>query len=413
MAALLAASPVAKGQASDSSSLIAKMAARRAAETAAANSSAATSPSATAPSSASLSAINPPTTRPLPEPVVITLQYTNAPLQKVLDDFAGQAGAEMGVHGQSVEAFARDRKITVDLDHSNFWHALRVIMDASGLHLQSTPSAPRLVLDPNPQNYVQLDFSGDGARAFGPFLVVPQATRQVSTVQYAHGGHSDAVFDIRLYVLAEPRLQIVGGQNNQRWLVECTDDLGNSLVPNGRVVYGGIESGWWWQIYSPLKNPAKLGTRITKLRGDLKFDQVVRSEPLAIDDLARLAGVSRKVGSNTYTFNQFIDRDADCQILMKVQGPAALAPEIRMTCNSIELTDDNGNSLPLQGQSTGGGPEEWNITLTYSKTSNRMNFGAVGPSALIPKKLRWDVPVETQAITVPFELHDLELPHRP
>ena len=55
---------------------------------------------------------------------MVTMHYTNAPLMKVLADFAQQAGGNLGIGAPSVARFAEGRSATINLDHADFWTAL-------------------------------------------------------------------------------------------------------------------------------------------------------------------------------------------------------------------------------------------------------------------------------------------------
>ena len=55
----------------------------------------------------------------------VTMHYTDAPLMGVLEDFARQAGGNLGIDDPSVAKFAEGRIATINLDNADFWQAMR------------------------------------------------------------------------------------------------------------------------------------------------------------------------------------------------------------------------------------------------------------------------------------------------
>ena len=80
-------------------------------------------------------------------PSVITIHCHDAPLAGVLEDFAGQAGADLGVDRPAIREFVASQKISLDLDHVDFWTALRAIEDASHLHPRPNNGNGQMILD--------------------------------------------------------------------------------------------------------------------------------------------------------------------------------------------------------------------------------------------------------------------------
>ncbi len=55
----------------------------------------------------------------------VTMHYKNAPLSTILNEFAWQAGSDLGVREPAVTEYAQDRTASIDLDNADFWQALR------------------------------------------------------------------------------------------------------------------------------------------------------------------------------------------------------------------------------------------------------------------------------------------------
>jgi hypothetical protein len=65
----------------------------------------------------------------------ITLHATDMPLADAIKSFAAQAGAPMGADDPAFLAAIADRRVTLDLDHADFWEAARQLADAGGIGL--------------------------------------------------------------------------------------------------------------------------------------------------------------------------------------------------------------------------------------------------------------------------------------
>jgi hypothetical protein len=137
-------------------------------------------------------------------PSIITLHYTDAPLAEVLQDFAGQADADLGVNRTEIRAYVQSRKATVNLDHADFWTALSAVELASGLHTRPGDNGQLILDNTNPMWMGQF---GDRslARVSGPCIVAPQSISMF--MQYGRG--NTAPMTLQLVAMVEPKLRVV------------------------------------------------------------------------------------------------------------------------------------------------------------------------------------------------------------
>jgi hypothetical protein len=160
----------------------------------------------------------------------ITMHYKNAPLQTVLNEFAWQAGGDLEVRHPSVINYAQERTASVDLDHADFWGALRTISDVSGLHPGLGPLG--ITLAPAPQRaMVQIDLTSPYVREAGGLLISPRTCQEFRMLNYAANQPvMPSTISLIIDVVPEPKLHVIGASNFD-WLKECVDDKGQSLAP--------------------------------------------------------------------------------------------------------------------------------------------------------------------------------------
>ena len=338
---------------------------------------------------------------------VITIHCTDAPLQGVLEDFAHQAGADLGVHRPEIRGYLQSHKITLNLQNADFWTALQAIEDGSGLHARPENNG-RLILD-NMMGFWMGNL-GDRTRAkiAGPCLITPQSISWF--LQY--GTHASNL-TLNLTAMIEPKLHLVG-EIQPNWLRECVDDKGNSLIIPNMPMGGGFYSGpqqWVRSLSANLRVVPGMGTKIARLKGELDFQVQTKSETVVVDDILSARNVVRNVAGSTITVQQMQSQNGQYQLHLLISGPLA-APNSAFLQNSMnsefQILDDNDQALQQMG---GGqnidGAGQATLTLYYMVNAGWRppNGQPVGP----PKKLQCEVTTESRPMTERFELDDLEL----
>jgi hypothetical protein len=340
-------------------------------------------------------------------PSVITLHYKNAPLPTVLNDFATQAGADLGVRRPEIAGFIGNRYVSVDLDHVNFWTALDTVGQISNLRPQPYNGETRMLLGMNGGGMMM---SSDKSVISGPFIIVPQTSSR--TVSYYNGGgQRSSTLSLQLMAMAEPKLHIIGN-HNQDWLKECLDEKGHSLLIGGQQPMYSNQSRWWWQLYANLGQPAGIGNKIASLKGELKFTIQTKSDVIAINNLMQVRNLTKTVGNNTLTIQRCESDGAQYQLHLAVANMAISNNNnpwqaMQDVLASIEILDRDDQPLRQQNVSYNmpGGKIEAQVGYLPTTSSGRVT----GP----PATLRWEAATETENRTVPFELHDLDLPNPP
>lgn len=353
-------------------------------------------------------------------PSVITLQFTNAPLMDVLEEFARQAKADMGIHGQLIMDYARDRRLTIHVDHVSFWEALGTIEAASDLRPDSWETGSgtsRMILQiDKPNSHYPLlgpNILGGHAKVVGPFLVAPISAARTQMFDNLDNQASPASMGISLMLLAEPKIALLSPLN-QDWLIDAVDENGNSLAEPSHFVQQGLD--WCQPLSVGLKMPANLGKTVARLRGKLHFVVETKSEVVDIADLAKFDSINRTFLGEAITLEKQEKAKNDWAIVFKsgairVRPPTnwmdppwnkddLLMARLRA---SLQLYDASAN---LMYEQEGGTETDGEMSVFFRSADGR----SLAPE---PKSLRWNIPAATVDLTLPLELDDLKLPVQP
>jgi hypothetical protein len=335
---------------------------------------------------------------------LVTMHYANAPVMQILNDFAGQAGADLGISDPSVAQFVEGRLGSVDLNGAGFWQSLRAVSDVSGIQpwvsqegLSLLPQQGRPIVQINFNNYSHIS---------GGFYIAPQVCQEMKTLNYATGGKTTGLMTLVVDVVPEPKLHILSAASMD-WVRECVDEKGNSLLaPVGpRFTRMMLQRGprqFFWSLSANLR--AVQGTsKIARLRGELDIVVQTRRDTFAIDNITRARGMMKDDGHFNVTIVTCYKMGENYRVDVALAGvsPSMNEPALQDFMNSVELIDDHGNVIPRQAVVPQGGRTRQgmqNFMLLFQPTSQT------------PVKLQWERTVERKRLDLPFELHDLPLP---
>ena len=334
-------------------------------------------------------------------PSVITIHCHDAPLAGVLEDCANQAGADLGVGRPEIRAFIGSKKISLDLNHVDFWTALRAIEDGSGLHARPNDGNGEMILDSNGGWF---ELWGDRAKAFGPCLIAPQSVNW--SIQFVRGGNITSNLSLQLAAMVEPKLRVVGIFDGN-WVRECLDEKGHELVQPGPMMHfgGGGMLQWSMPLMTNLRVVPGMGKKIAKLTGVLAFSIQTKSELLELDDLPSARNVTKIAGDNTITIQKFTSENGQYQLQFSIGG--AVSPGrwdiMQNMISSLQILDEHDHPLQMISSASSNSVNgQMSMTLGYMA-----NPPSIGP----PKKLRWEITTETRPMKIPFELDNIDLPH--
>jgi hypothetical protein len=334
---------------------------------------------------------------------MVTMHYTDAPLMKVLADFARQAGGNLGIDDPSVAKFAAGRAVTIDLHNADFWQAMRAVKDASGL----SPSVGQSGLTLAPaagRAFMQVDFSDKYARSSGGLFIVPTDGREERDINYITGLTTGGMW-LTVNVIPEPKLHVIGTINFD-WLKDCVDDKGHSLLPTainrrffnpGFIIQRGMRQSLW-QLQTNLNEAANMGTKIAHLHGEVDLLVQTRSQIFEIDDITHAHNSAIQDGPASFTILSCSKTPMNYQLSLMITGIAINDPRIQDIANSAVLVDDKDQATLRQNCIPRPSPQGVNVMLIFPPTQD------------IPIKLRWEKTLEQKKLSIPFELDDLPLP---
>jgi hypothetical protein len=165
----------------------------------------------------------------------ITMHYANAPLAKILKDFASQAGADLGTGDPALVPYLSGHTATLDLNNADFWSAMKELNAATGFEPCIGPGG--MTLSPQDVNLSggSLPFLNPEARVFAGVLVIPFPVIENRVGVNQPVGES--MISVGVHVIPEPKLHVVGIVRED-WVQECVDDTGQSLTPIGGIRLG-------------------------------------------------------------------------------------------------------------------------------------------------------------------------------
>lgn len=347
-------------------------------------------------------------------PSIITMHYTDAPMEAVLEDFSKQAGADMGIHRKEIADFIQGKKATVDLDHVSFWTALRAISQSSGLSVPPNVNygnvTSKMTLEIANRSGPAMDLSVKSMTTAGPFVVIPQQCAMTRVINYGHGMgmgmgvpmNGGSPFSLTMMYACEPKLHIVGGIGND-CIRSVVDDKGHDLsAGRANMFFGMGVQGWCWSIPTQLHEAPDMGKKIATVKGVIKASVMTQSIALVVDDVYKSGAVTKRAGNMAITFTgaktENNQNTLDFSITAAADNPFVFQ-QIQMLINQMEVTDANGQRIQV------------GLRMMNNNNSHmEMSVGAFGPANQKPKKLVWEIPSETRAVEFPFEIHDLALP---
>jgi hypothetical protein len=323
----------------------------------------------------------------------ITLHVKDAPLAGVLKSFTDQARAPMGTDDPDFIAAIADRKITLDLDHVDFWLAARQLADAGKLLLWQTTSHPlqfcAKVLPS--QDAVDLTplFTRSAITA-GPLRIVPISGDRQSA-------------DIILQVYAEPKIHPVPAACSCI-IRSCTDDQGVAHHQINQTAREPV-STWFWKNSFSVDNPNPAVTKLRLIKAEYHLAFELNHQTFDFGNLANQAGQTHVFDTHTFTVSQLTGDGTNQHLNFTVTNPpGSRATPLQLTntkvtfgtppCSVMLLTDKD---LPVSSQfSFRNLPQSLTVMMTIAANAK-------------PAKLRCDIAGQQRIATMSIEFDDLPL----
>jgi len=341
-------------------------------------------------------------------PSVITIHAQAAPMKKVLQDFAEQADADIVIRSDAALAQINQSNVSIDLDHATFWDALR--------QMETICAAP-LSVGSGEINFGQVQgqavipITDAPGTIIGPFFIQPAATTINRTLTYsANPGPATGTVSVRFTVNCEPKVTIVNNQLSCTGF-QNTDDQGHALATisaQGQIL-GSLNGRTMWNLTDIFREVPGMGSHLKSVKANLQFSVQTAKEVVDIPDLIHAQGQTRTLDGGTLTVLSASADNGQFTTKLSYAGPVNPAPAATTISNNpfglAQYLDDSGRQLPAS-----------NIQMQRNITNNSSTWiwtSVVQTANGTPSKLRYEITTDSRSMTVPIELHDLELPVGP
>jgi hypothetical protein len=337
-------------------------------------------------------------------PTYVNLHFDNAPPQVVFAELARQCGKPLEPNRPDLFTRRPLANISVSYDHKPFWDAMLELSAKTGI--QPSLNNDRWILASG--KFAE----ADGVRfVSGPFLVVANSIQRSRAIGLGTGKQSDGDFSIRLTVLAEPKLRVLGAANQAR-LEQATDEHGNSLIaPAGaeRAALADVSTGRW-NVAIPLRIPDKPGTRIVRLKGSIEVLLQSKFQTVEFEDLPNARNVTRQAGGIQVVLTEMRARGERYELsisLLADKSAQVDRNQVRQSlASALQVLDAQGNAFSFSRVSTSGRDDRMDLVVSFRKPPNLENAANVGE----PTRMVWNLPAAARQTAVPFEFNDLPIP---
>jgi hypothetical protein len=340
-------------------------------------------------------------------PSTLTLHFKDARPRDVFAAIAKQARCEFPTTPPNLWEQNPGAPVTVDVERVDFWTAFKDVCQKTGCYPTQGGMDRRMTLQQNPGATY---WNGPSVTS-GPFLVVANRIHRANSVDLTNPAAVQHEFTLALSTFVEPKIRVVQA-NFYADVDEAVDDRGNSLVPTDRI-YGTMSSGqqWMWNATARLHypDPPNAGTRIARLKGNLKFQIQTRSETLEIPEILTARNVTKRIAGRRVVFKELKKTGEQYEVQLTIHRDGLSDREWNATQNpgySIRLLDRDGHALAANGWGSSSGGPTMTYTVNYTRTVWNGQRNTVGE----PHRLVWEIPTETRDVSVPFEFKNLPIP---
>jgi hypothetical protein len=338
---------------------------------------------------------------------LITLNVKDAKPQDVFAEIAKQARAEFALQPRNMWTMRNFPLLTMNVERVNFWAALKEACSKAGVSPMPWGNQRGMTLQPHG---MQMQWNGPASFS-GPFMVVANRIQKSSSIELANAANVQRDFSVQLTVFAEPKVRVLQSSYNVK-IDEAVDDKGNNLVTSDRV-HDGMSSGnqWMWTLTARLNWPENPGTKLTRLKGNVRFIVQTRSETLDVPGVAAAKGAVKTVAGRRVLIKEVKQNGSSVELHVTVYRDGMGQAEwnaMDYPYYAVRMLDKDGRALTSNGWGGGRGQNEANYQWTFSRDA----WGG-GDNEKIgePYRLLWEVPLETREVRAAFDFKDIPLPN--
>lgn len=338
-------------------------------------------------------------------PSRVTLKYSDAQAQTVIQDIARQSRADIVAWPEW--AWRNAGKVTIDLDRAPFWVAMQEICKQANLQPQRGGGREGAITLMQGQG-----FANRPSMVRGAFLVVAESISRSHSVAFDRPELVNSSFNIAFNILVDPKLRVLKADSRLR-ILEAVDENGMSLAGEEMRYDNTVSSSspWFWYLNTPLKWDRKLGNRIATFRAEARFLVQTRAEVVEIEKPLEKRDVEKVIGRTRFTLREVKDAGGEnlqARVVIEStdagQNPEGPLTDFNSLQQSLKLIDARGRTWGNAGGGGGGGNR-----LEYTFHFWKNHAGEDRPAGE-PVKLIWTLPLETREVVVPIEFKNLLIP---
>ncbi len=337
----------------------------------------------------------------LPAPTLVSLRANDTPLASVAADLGKQAGLSIRVIDANVPP------VTLRVEREPFWAAMRELCGKASCN-PSTSNAPDLILLEPGDTFAKFPFV-----LSGPMLLQAEEMHRTQTV-HATGANPSSTFDISFTAYIDPAIRVLQHAGEIK-VISIQDDAGNSLASTQppELAPGDVpdtEPLWQFSLTSALTYPKNPGKRIASFKGEVILWALKRSETWEVADFRKARNVSKSVGGVRFTIAKATPGAESLKVEVSATRDGASDERWNLfktlsLAHTLRACDAKGRALYLMG--AGGPRDERRVAQTCQFSPNDPNAGVnVGE----PVKLIWELPLEIEPMSIPFEFKNLPIP---
>ena len=366
--------------------------------------------------------------RSLSTPTMLTLDFRDQTLERIVDSINGRNGIRLGLLPPATDPITQRRLTLKSSGPVTYWEAVGQLCKAGGL--RTLPSNHQVFAGGGPSNYLMPSGADPGESPYvnsGPFRVTLE-TLELDSQVWA-GRQKETVLSARLQIEAESRMYVV--PDGQIGWLEAVDDLGQSLVPPGSdrprrdppeagfgsLMVGSPERSSRFTKNAPLYLPTKPGRVLKRLRGVQPVLAAVAEPrplvvPLSDKEESRVQDDRVAITVGAIRPRPLQGRLITTPVELTVRPLGTDVIRAWMLLNQIEIFDAEGKSLRL-GQ----------VQVDTNKDGARVRLNLIWPApttragVVLPAPAGFGVPTRlvyhhlfTMPADVAFSFEDLPLP---
>jgi RNA polymerase sigma factor (sigma-70 family) len=340
----------------------------------------------------------------------LTLDIGGVDPRTALDAIANASGAKFEIWPDSAwtpqfMGFGKPMpKVTLHADGQPLWAVLRDFCQQAKARPQEMGDRGNTITIGTDDNN---SFSQNPAFAGPTHLVVLSSISRSNTVRFEQDRtvHEDRGASIDVWI--DPRINVLHASHGV-WIDSAVDEHGTSLVvPHDKTwdeFYMGGFTPWHLSLSFPLNYDWTRNKVLKQLSGHARIIVPSKTETIEFPDLLNAKGTEKSAGGVRMVINYVQVQPHQLEYHATIYRGSGLSTERwkdikEQTRQGIVLSDAKGTRLG-EGGSANGDDRQAQVGLS-------MGFST---DAVKPVKLAWHVAMESQAVDLPFEFHDLPLP---